>query len=151
MGRVHTTRPSAAPTDRFKAMELTAISRPKWSAARAFATRHDLGTVTNLQLGGERRHLLEQIAHEPDVSHLKDWCVRVFVDGHNGLAVLHARQMLDCARYPCHMAKFTAPCHTQMQPHWPRMLYCIQAAPHRQRRRAGAQQLCPFGRSAGRC
>jgi len=43
---------------------------------------------------------LEQIRNQTRIGHLEDWRVRIFVDSHNHLALLHPRQMLDCAGDP---------------------------------------------------
>src|ERR1700682_2626722 len=47
--------------------------------------------------GGQLRHDLEEIADDAVVGHLEDRCFLVLVDRHDGLAVLHAGEMLDRA------------------------------------------------------
>src|SRR4029077_9683054 len=47
--------------------------------------------------GGQFRHDLEEIADDAVVGHLEDRCFLVLVDRHDGLAVLHAGEMLDRA------------------------------------------------------
>src|SRR5262245_21211207 len=59
------------------------------------------GRLTSLLLFdrcGQLRHDLEQIADDAVVGHLEDRCLLVLVDRHDGLAVLHASQVLDGAR-----------------------------------------------------
>lgn len=50
-----------------------------------------------LQLLRHLRDGLEQVGDKAVVGHLEDGRLRVLVDGHNRLAVLHARQVLDGA------------------------------------------------------
>ena len=52
----------------------------------------------SLELGGHVRYSLEEVLHQAIVRHLEDGRLLVLVDGHDGLGVLHARQMLDSAR-----------------------------------------------------
>ena len=46
------------------------------------------------------RYCYEQILHKPVVGHLEDGSLGILVDGHDGLGVLHPRQVLDGARDP---------------------------------------------------
>src|SRR5690606_25013690 len=49
--------------------------------------------------GGQFRHDLEQVADQAVVGHLEDRRVRILVDRHDHLRILHARQVLDRARH----------------------------------------------------
>mmetsp|Transcript_44044 Transcript_44044/g.127373 ORF Transcript_44044/g.127373 Transcript_44044/m.127373 type:complete len:246 (+) Transcript_44044:144-881(+) len=42
-------------------------------------------------------HLLKEVTHQAVIGHLEDRRIRVLVDGHDGLRVLHAREVLDGA------------------------------------------------------
>ncbi len=48
-----------------------------------------------LKLGGHFGHGLEEVFDQSEVSDCEDRSLFVFVDGHNGLAVLHAGQVLN--------------------------------------------------------
>ena len=50
-----------------------------------------------LKLLGQLRHRIKQISHKPDIGHLEDRRIGIFVDRDDDLAFLHARQMLDRA------------------------------------------------------
>lgn len=41
---------------------------------------------------------IKEICYKPKVSHLEDWCIGIFVDGHDGLGIFHTGQMLDSTR-----------------------------------------------------
>lgn len=51
-----------------------------------------------LQLSRQFRHYVEQIPNETHVGNLKDGRISVLVDGRNYFTILHACQMLNCAR-----------------------------------------------------
>ena len=51
-----------------------------------------------LQLVGHFRNSLEEIGDESVISDLENWRLRVLVDGHDRLRVLHSGQVLDGAR-----------------------------------------------------
>ena len=51
--------------------------------------------VLYLELGGHFGHGLEEIFDQSEVSDCEDRGFLVFVDGHNGLTVLHTGQMLN--------------------------------------------------------
>src|SRR6516164_4543300 len=70
----------------------------QWPSDRLalFASR---STAKLAELGSELRQRLVEIGHEAVIGNLKDRCVRVLVDGHDNLGILHAGKMLDRARY----------------------------------------------------
>ncbi len=53
-----------------------------------------MSALENSQFLRHFRHSFEQVGHEPVVRHLEDGRLRVLVDGHDRLGVLHAGQML---------------------------------------------------------
>src|SRR5262245_48779426 len=70
----------------------------QWPSDRLalFASR---STAKLAELDSELRQRLVEIGHEAVIGNLKDRCVRVLVDGHDNLGILHAGKMLDRARY----------------------------------------------------
>src|SRR5258708_17435334 len=76
-----------------------AMPLPIWPAPmtpmRLIMTRYS--ALFLCHCGGQLRHDLEQISHDAVVGHLEDRRFLVLVDRHDGLAVLHAGEMLDRA------------------------------------------------------
>src|SRR6266851_6156092 len=73
-------------------MRLIMIGTPTYPAGRVPYANSLL-----FDRGGQLRHDLEEIADDAVVGHLEDRCFLVLVDRHDGLAVLHAGEMLDRA------------------------------------------------------
>src|SRR5258708_4449380 len=76
-----------------------AMPLPIWPAPmtpmRLIMTRYS--ALLLFHRSGQLRHDLEEIAHDAVVGHLENRCFLVLVDRHDGLAVLHAGEMLDRA------------------------------------------------------
>src|SRR5436305_8688332 len=76
-----------------------AMPLPIWPAPmtpmRLIMTRYS--ALLLFHRGGQLGHDLEEIAHDAVIGHLEDRSFLVLVDGHDGLAVLHAGEMLDRA------------------------------------------------------
>src|SRR5690606_2089043 len=70
------------------------FSSPKKQNPRLWRTG-GLLTAWCLQLAGQLRHDLEQVAYQAVVGYLEDRCFLVLVDRDDHLGVLHARQVLD--------------------------------------------------------
>src|SRR5690349_7408390 len=76
-----------------------AMPLPSWPAPmtpmRLIMTRYS--ALLLFHRSGQLGHDLEEISHDAVVGHLEDRGFLVLVDGHDGLAVLHAGEMLDRA------------------------------------------------------
>src|SRR6478735_8048484 len=77
---------AASPASSFIANSMSRVGATYVVISVSFAT----GLPASGQQTGDFRYCLKQISHQTVIRHLEDRCVRVLVDGHDHLRILHA-------------------------------------------------------------